>query len=118
MTDVDVLVIGSGAAGLCAALTAAEAGASVLVAESEHVVGGSSRLSGGVVMGGSKVPSVDTSTRSCMRGSRLRASIERFTTRTSFTSARAMLALTHGKAVHGEGAFAFTRTKTVTARET
>lgn len=48
--DVDVLVIGSGAAGLCAALTAHEAGASVLVAESEGIVGGSSRLSGGVVM--------------------------------------------------------------------
>ena len=51
MSDVDVLVIGSGAAGLCAALTASEAGATVLVAESEAVVGGSSRLSGGVVMG-------------------------------------------------------------------
>ena len=49
--DVDVLVIGSGAAGLCAALSAADAGARVLVAESEAVVGGSSRLSGGVVMG-------------------------------------------------------------------
>ena len=49
--DVDVLVIGSGAAGLCAALTAADDGARVLVAESETVVGGSSRLSGGVVMG-------------------------------------------------------------------
>jgi flavocytochrome c len=49
--DVDVLVIGSGAAGLCAALAAHEAGATVLVAESEAVVGGSSRLSGGVVMG-------------------------------------------------------------------
>ncbi len=55
-TDVDVLVIGSGAAGLAAALTARQAGATVLVAESEHVVGGSSRLSGGVVMGaGSRV---------------------------------------------------------------
>jgi hypothetical protein len=51
-TDVDVLVVGSGAAGLSAALAACEAGASrVLVAESEGVVGGSSRLSGGLIMG-------------------------------------------------------------------
>ena len=50
--DLDVLVIGSGGAGLCAALAAHEAGArSILVAESEDVVGGSSRLSGGLVMG-------------------------------------------------------------------
>lgn len=52
MTDVDVLVVGSGAAGLCAALTAVEQGASrVLVAEGSAVIGGSSRLSGGIVMG-------------------------------------------------------------------
>jgi flavocytochrome c len=50
--DVDVLVLGSGAAGLAAALSARENGArSVLVAESEGVVGGSSRLSGGLTMG-------------------------------------------------------------------
>jgi succinate dehydrogenase/fumarate reductase flavoprotein subunit len=56
-TDYDVLVIGSGAAGLSAAVTAHEAGAQrILVAESEGVVGGSSRLSGGIVMGvGSRV---------------------------------------------------------------
>ncbi|MFN2536931.1 MAG: FAD-dependent oxidoreductase [Mycobacteriales bacterium] len=48
----DVLVVGSGAAGLCAALTAVESGCrSVLVAEASDVVGGSSRLSGGIVMG-------------------------------------------------------------------
>jgi flavocytochrome c len=51
MSDYDVLVIGSGAAGLCAALEAALAGASVLVAESQDVIGGSSRLSGGMIMG-------------------------------------------------------------------
>jgi flavin-dependent dehydrogenase len=51
MADVDVLVIGSRAAGLCAAIAARQAGASVLIAESEGEVGGSSRLSGGVVMG-------------------------------------------------------------------
>jgi flavocytochrome c len=51
MADVDVVVIGSGVAGLAAAITAAEAGASVLVAESEAEVGGSSRLSAGMLMG-------------------------------------------------------------------
>ncbi len=50
--DVDVLVVGSGAAGLAAALSARENGAqSVLIAESEGLVGGSSRLSGGLMMG-------------------------------------------------------------------
>ena len=50
--DVDVLVMGSGAAGLSAALAAREGGAeSVLVAEAEGIVGGSSRLSGGLTMG-------------------------------------------------------------------
>jgi fumarate reductase flavoprotein subunit len=50
--DVDVLVVGSGAAGLAAALSARQDGAgSVLVAEAEGVVGGSSRLSGGLMMG-------------------------------------------------------------------
>lgn len=49
--DFDVIVVGSGAAGLSAALAAAEDGASVLVAESEGIVGGSSRLSGGLMMG-------------------------------------------------------------------
>ena len=48
---IDVLVIGSGIAGLCAANAAYEAGCQkVLVAEAEDVVGGSSRLSGGIVM--------------------------------------------------------------------
>jgi fumarate reductase flavoprotein subunit len=52
MTDVDVLVVGSGAAGLCAALAAVENGAHrVLIAEGSPEVGGSSRLSGGIVMG-------------------------------------------------------------------
>ena len=51
-SDVDVVVIGSGAAGLCAALAARARGAQrVLVAEAEGVVGGSSRLSGGLIMG-------------------------------------------------------------------
>ncbi len=50
-SDFDVVVVGSGAAGLAAALSAAQDGAQVLVAEAEGVVGGSSRLSGGLTMG-------------------------------------------------------------------
>lgn len=51
-TDMDVIVVGSGAAGLSAALAATQAGAGrVLVAEAEGIVGGSSRLSGGLMMG-------------------------------------------------------------------
>lgn len=50
--DWDVIVVGSGLAGLSAAIAATEAGAArVLVVESEGVVGGSSRLSGGIIMG-------------------------------------------------------------------
>jgi fumarate reductase flavoprotein subunit len=45
--DYDVVVIGSGAAGLSAAISAADAGASVVVVEADTRVGGSSRLSGG-----------------------------------------------------------------------
>lgn len=52
MTDYDVIVIGSGAAGLSAAVSASEAGAgSVIIVDSEARVGGSSRLAGGVIMG-------------------------------------------------------------------
>lgn len=49
MTDrvVDLLVVGSGAAGSTAAIAAADAGLSVLVVESTELVGGSSGLSGG-----------------------------------------------------------------------
>ena len=45
--DFDVIVVGAGAAGLSAAVAAADAGASVLVVEADTRVGGSSRLSGG-----------------------------------------------------------------------
>lgn len=51
MSDYDVAVVGAGAAGLTAALEAAAAGASVLLIEGSDTVGGSSRLSSGVVMG-------------------------------------------------------------------
>jgi succinate dehydrogenase/fumarate reductase flavoprotein subunit len=49
--EIDVVVVGAGAAGLAAALEAHERGARVVVAESESVVGGASRLSAGMVIG-------------------------------------------------------------------
>lgn len=45
--DYDVIVVGSGAAGLSAAVSAADEGASVVIVEADTRVGGSSRLSGG-----------------------------------------------------------------------
>lgn len=48
----DVLVVGSGAAGVCAALEARRVGARVLLIESQPRFGGSSALSGGVVYAG------------------------------------------------------------------
>src|SRR2546430_15277610 len=50
MTDFDVAVVGSGVAGLAAALQASDAGARVILIEGSDVIGGSSRLSSGVVM--------------------------------------------------------------------
>ncbi|WP_372759156.1 FAD-dependent oxidoreductase [Litorivivens sp.] len=47
--SVDVLVVGSGAAGTAAAIEAAQAGATVLVLEMLPKLGGSSAMSGGVV---------------------------------------------------------------------
>jgi fumarate reductase flavoprotein subunit len=49
MTEVDVIVLGGGLAGHCAALAAAESGASVLLAEKCDEVGGSTVLSGGFI---------------------------------------------------------------------
>ncbi len=48
----DVLVLGSGAAGVCAAMAAREAGADVLLAETLPQLGGASAMSGGVVYAG------------------------------------------------------------------
>jgi fumarate reductase flavoprotein subunit len=48
--DVDVVVVGSGAAGLSAALEADRAGRSVLLVDGEGSLGGSSALSGGIIM--------------------------------------------------------------------
>ncbi len=48
--DFDVVIIGSGLAGHCAALEAAKAGARVLIVDSEGEIGGSSKLSTGMMM--------------------------------------------------------------------
>src|SRR5687767_6936833 len=47
--ETDVLVIGSGGAGLSAALAAAHAGARVMLAEKTDKVGGTTAVSGGVL---------------------------------------------------------------------
>jgi 3-oxosteroid 1-dehydrogenase len=57
--EVDVVVVGSGAAGMMAALTAAVSGARVLVLESEPVLGGTTATSGG----GTWVPNHGYSTK-------------------------------------------------------
>lgn len=48
-TETDVLVVGSGAAGMLAALTACDEGASVILVEKLSLPGGSTKLSGGAV---------------------------------------------------------------------
>ena len=49
-TDFDIVIIGTGFAGHCAALEAAKAGARILMVDSEAIAGGSSRLSTGMMM--------------------------------------------------------------------
>ncbi|MFP4032813.1 MAG: FAD-dependent oxidoreductase, partial [Desulfococcaceae bacterium] len=49
--ETDIAVIGSGAAGLSAAIEAREAGASVIVFEKRPVTGGNTRLSDGGLSG-------------------------------------------------------------------
>ena len=49
MSDCDVLVLGSGAAGMTAALAAHEAGAKVRLLERSEKIGGTSAVSGGVI---------------------------------------------------------------------
>ncbi|MDI6028952.1 FAD-dependent oxidoreductase [Corticibacterium sp. UT-5YL-CI-8] len=50
--DFDVIVLGGGAAGLCAAISARQAGARVLIAEAAPRLGGSTALSGGNILAG------------------------------------------------------------------
>jgi succinate dehydrogenase/fumarate reductase flavoprotein subunit len=47
--ECDVVVLGTGAAGLAAAVTAAHAGLSVIVLERDHMIGGTSAISGGAI---------------------------------------------------------------------
>lgn len=49
MSEVDVIILGTGAAGLAAALAAHEAGASVALIERGSRIGGTSAISGGVI---------------------------------------------------------------------
>ncbi|MEF9876005.1 MAG: FAD-dependent oxidoreductase, partial [Gordonibacter sp.] len=51
-SETDVLVIGGGGAGICAALSAAEQGAQVVLCEKTSVLGGATMLSSG------KIPAV------------------------------------------------------------
>ena len=50
-TDYDIIIVGTGIAGQCAALEGLMAGARVLMVDSEEKTGGSSRLSTGILMG-------------------------------------------------------------------
>ena len=49
--DVDVVVVGGGAAGLTAGISAIEAGAKVLIVEKQGITGGSTSRSGGKILG-------------------------------------------------------------------
>lgn len=70
MIETDVLVLGAGAAGASAAITAAEAGRSVTVLEASASATHTPnfRMSGGWVMGGSDVPRILTYLRACAGG--------------------------------------------------
>jgi 3-oxo-5alpha-steroid 4-dehydrogenase len=54
--EVDVVVVGLGCAGACAAIEAAEAGADVLVLEAAAMCGGTSAMSGGLIYLGGGTP--------------------------------------------------------------
>lgn len=55
-TDTDVLIIGGGGAGICAAIEAADAGASVVVLEAASEAGGSTAMAGGLIYMGGGTP--------------------------------------------------------------
>lgn len=54
--EVDVVVVGLGCAGACAAVEAAEAGAEVLAIEAAAMAGGTSAMSGGIIYMGGGTP--------------------------------------------------------------
>ena len=49
MSDIDVIILGCGAAGMAAALAAHEAGAKVQIVERFDRIGGTAAISGGVI---------------------------------------------------------------------
>ena len=67
--DCDVLVIGSGAGGLAAAIAARKQGLDVLVVEKEPVFGGTTAFSGGVlwIPGNSHCPAAKDDSRAAAR---------------------------------------------------
>lgn len=54
--ETDVLVVGGGGAGICAAIEAADAGASVMVLEAASDAGGSTAMAGGLIYMGGGTP--------------------------------------------------------------
>jgi 3-oxo-5alpha-steroid 4-dehydrogenase len=55
-TEADVLIVGGGGAGICAAIEAADAGASVVVLEAASEAGGSTAMAGGLIYMGGGTP--------------------------------------------------------------
>jgi 3-oxo-5alpha-steroid 4-dehydrogenase len=55
-TAADVLIVGGGGAGICAAIEAADAGASVIVLEAASEAGGSTAMAGGLIYMGGGTP--------------------------------------------------------------
>ncbi|MEZ5571262.1 MAG: FAD-dependent oxidoreductase [Halioglobus sp.] len=55
-TETDVLIVGGGGAGICAAIEAADAGANVLVLEAASEAGGSTAMAGGLIYMGGGTP--------------------------------------------------------------
>lgn len=54
--EADVLIVGGGGAGICAAIEAADAGASVIVLEAASEAGGSTAMAGGLIYMGGGTP--------------------------------------------------------------
>ena len=54
--ETDVLIIGGGGAGICAAIAAADSGARVIVLETASDAGGSTAMAGGLIYMGGGTP--------------------------------------------------------------